>query len=720
MKKSLYFIILAAIMCTCIAVTGEPVYAGTNDSMNSGTVQDSWGLNLQLNENVKEVKIDSSEAVTNTIVPIDKDFTSADGKTLRVTMTGLNNENQEHMLDALEEFFRDSGDDSDIPIKVEDASFIDAEKWDNSKEQMNEYFYGYDASHCWAASCANMLWLSGWASQIINPRTERPFQSEDDLFEYYNVCFSDRGSDADRGLDWFFMGEYFVSGVSACADTRDDRAGGFMKSFVSTMAQTQYDLTETPEDIGRMLSVAADNTEERCVFELAVGSMDSNELSNSIHAVTGIGLITDPNAVNTEDKYKAIILSDSDNDSHPSDEEIAERDRIMAKFNGLEPFSEESKKVSEELVEYKESRKEIRPNSYTVYKLRFCRDDKGRPYWKILGYVDDETYAIYTLNELPCPSDKIINDCTETEGSADVNEDVDFTLDHLFTTSNEESMLDPYMQPASEAKKYEFEKGEPVNINYFLANRSNVILNDSYPGGNLVTIDWKVTRDKDGTAVSSGSVSQAFNNYRRLEIGGMLFLNKTDSGYLDWLPGDYTVTVSFNKDKKFRESYYKNNVDKTLHFKITGDSEQQDPDTPKEDTSKKDTSKEDTPKNETSEARSLKVNTLKVSGKTVKLKSRLLKKKDLIIPLKKAISVSKAKGTVRYKKIQVSVKNKRNKYVKSAKYTKKIIFDNKTRKIKVKKGIKKGKYKIKVKVTADGDKNYKAANKTVIVMLHIR
>jgi uncharacterized surface anchored protein len=29
------------------------------------------------------------------------------------------------------------------------------------------------------------------------------------------------------------------------------------------------------------------------------------------------------------------------------------------------------------------------------------------------------------------------------------------------------------------------------------------------------------------------------------------------------------VTVSFNKDRKFKESYYKNNIDKTLHFTVT-------------------------------------------------------------------------------------------------------------------------------------------------------
>ena len=53
----------------------------------------------------------------------------------------------------------------------------------------------------------------------------------------------------------------------------------------------------------------------------------------------------------------------------------------------------------------------------------------------------------------------------------------------------------------------------------------------------------------------------------------MLYLNKTGSGYEKWQPGAYTATVGFNKDGKVREAYYKNNLDRTVHFTITGEAD---------------------------------------------------------------------------------------------------------------------------------------------------
>ena len=318
-----------------------------------------------------------------------------------------------------------------------------------------------------------------------------------------------------------------------------------------------------------MLRVAAADPADRSVFEITTGSVDAGELTGPLHSITGIGLITDPAKDDLAEKYKAIILVDSDNDGSISDEERAGADAIIKKYEGTEPFSDEYKAVTAELIKYKESRKEIRPNSYTVYKLRYSTDINGTPYWEVVGYSDKAPYAIYNLDELPCPSEKVIADCEEKEGTKNVNSEVDLTLDELFTTSNEESAMDPDISLAADAKKDEFAQGDPVNINYFLANRSNVILDDSYTSGNVVTVDWVVTRDSDGSTAASGSTKQEFNIYRKTEAGAMLYLNKTGSGYEKWQPGAYTVTVSFNKDRKFKESYYKNNLDKTLHFTVT-------------------------------------------------------------------------------------------------------------------------------------------------------
>ena len=73
---------------------------------------------------------------------------------------------------------------------------------------------------------------------------------------------------------------------------------------------------------------------------------------------------------------------------------------------------------------------------------------------------------------------------------------------------------------------------------------------------------------------------------------------------------------------------------------------------------------------------------------------------------KKSIKfIKKGKGAISYKK---------------ASGNKKIIVNKKNGKITVKKGLKKGTYKVKVKVTAAGNSSYKAATKTVTVTVKVK
>lgn len=97
-------------------------------------------------------------------------------------------------------------------------------------------------------------------------------------------------------------------------------------------------------------------------------------------------------------------------------------------------------------------------------------------------------------------------------------------------------------------------------------------------------------------------------------------------------------------------------------------------------------------------------NTLKVKAKQVKLKAKSLKKKKQIIKVKKAFTVTNAKGKVSYKKISGNKK----------------ITVSSTGKITVKKGLKKGKYNIKVRVIAKGDTNYNSKTVNVTVKIIVR
>jgi hypothetical protein len=107
-----------------------------------------------------------------------------------------------------------------------------------------------------------------------------------------------------------------------------------------------------------------------------------------------------------------------------------------------------------------------------------------------------------------------------------------------------------------------------------------------------------------------------------------------------------------------------------------------------------------------------KANTLKVKAKKPTVKYSKLKKKKQTIAVKKAMTVSEAKGKVTYKISSVKKGNKS--------YKKKFSINAKTGKITIKKGLKKGTYKVKIKVKAAGNSTYKAATKTVTVKIKVK
>ena len=97
--------------------------------------------------------------------------------------------------------------------------------------------------------------------------------------------------------------------------------------------------------------------------------------------------------------------------------------------------------------------------------------------------------------------------------------------------------------------------------------------------------------------------------------------------------------------------------------------------------------------------------TVKAASKSVKL-SKVRKKKQTVT---KALTVKDSIGKVTYAKVSKG----------SAKV---LSIDKKSGKITVKKGTKKGTYKlkVKVKVTAAGNGNYKSASKTVTVKIKVK
>jgi len=103
-------------------------------------------------------------------------------------------------------------------------------------------------------------------------------------------------------------------------------------------------------------------------------------------------------------------------------------------------------------------------------------------------------------------------------------------------------------------------------------------------------------------------------------------------------------------------------------------------------------------------------NPMKVKAKTVKVSAKKVKRKTQTIKAKKAYTVKKAKGKVTYKLESVS----------KAKFKKYFKVNEKTGKITVKKKLKKGTYKLKVRVMAAGNANYQESVRTVTVKVRVK
>ena len=489
------------------------------------------------------IELNSGAARDGSFVSVNEGITTIDGDR-QIIMTGLKDGNKDLMVQAVENNFSTEGTNS---LKVVDNALPDAEKY-NAGGQVWE---SQDTFLCWAASASNMLWISGWAEKVTNPSTGSAFTSEDDIFQYFTDKFTNEGSDAEKGIEWFFTGEYFMSGdlPSSILKNPDDPQDGLMKTFVSTNIQTKYNLIKTPDAISE-LEKFDQNSESPAVFEINLGIPISSGLYVVSHAVTPVGLIIDPSATDIENRYKAIALLDSDNDGEPS---------------------EEASKIDDPTTEQKMADKEARTNSVTFYPIKYQTDDSGCHYWEVVDYSPGEVYVIRDLNKLSIPNDDLINKNTETEGSCSAVDTVDFTLDTAATTANEKDYSAIYSYDPDEDLCTEFKNDQPIYLVYYVTNRSGVDADSKSLGKEDIETSW-VVKNSDGKIIAQGTdISEPPIN-KRTEAGRLVKLNENNGSLTKWEPGEYTVTVNINPRHNIKEAYFLNNKEMVLTFNVTGDS----------------------------------------------------------------------------------------------------------------------------------------------------
>lgn len=252
--------------------------------------------------------------------------------------------------------------------------------------------------------------------------------------------------------------------------------------------------------------------------------------------------MTDPSATELSGRYKAIAIIDSDNDAVPS---------------------EEAQKIADPTDEQKLRDKIARPNSVTFYPLHLNTDTGGKLFWEIVGYSDFETGALYALNALSLPDDSIVERYTETEGNHSVVDTVDLTIDTAFITDSDEPVTDIWTYEHMEIPHKNYVSGDAINVNYFVSNRSSIMLDEEYTGGGELKIGYEVSRDADGVIAAEGEDIFTLPLYPRVEMGQMIRLD----GYA-WCAGDYTVRLTLNPDRAVKEAYYLNNEDFYCRFTV--------------------------------------------------------------------------------------------------------------------------------------------------------
>ena len=177
--------------------------------------------------------------------------------------------------------------------------------------------------------------------------------------------------------------------------------------------------------------------------------------------------------------------------------------------------------------------------------------------------------VLYKVEELPHYSEDIIAANTETEGTKTAYDSVDLSLDLLFTTSEPEPIAGLYGDTLNTAPVTEFSPGDPVNLNFLIANRGGVILDEDYLNGKDVVVDWSVVRDDDGSVVAKDRfVADEPIYYCNVSDSYMINLNQDGDKVVSWDPGEYTVILDINADRSVPEAYYLNNVPKEYHFTI--------------------------------------------------------------------------------------------------------------------------------------------------------
>lgn len=184
------------------------------------------------------------------------------------------------------------------PVSLADGSLIDAEKLID---------YSTDSNLCWAASCSDMLILSGWA-QVPEGAD---FSNEDVLFDYYASMFTNAAGMQNAGLLWFFEGVNFIYRIAGAAQVVGGQSAedGLLREYCADDMVTFCDLWYTDGFGEAMTSLTGDADGDVCAIGLIIGFYDpETDTRLGGHSITVTGYATDEDG-----NFTQIVFADSDN-----------------------------------------------------------------------------------------------------------------------------------------------------------------------------------------------------------------------------------------------------------------------------------------------------------------------------------------------------------------------------------------------------------------------
>lgn len=239
---------------------------------------------------------------------------------------------------------------------------------------------GRDSMLCWAATAANMLWTSGYAQQAENPATGAKFANVDEVFEYFRNVFTDVAGIPDGGVSVFISGVY---------DYDQTSLSQLKESVEALLPDTDWSalckLVDVGSDVNQFSSLDHFDASSFGVL-LHTIDMTSYEYTGLAHWVTAAGVVTDESAKEVWDRYKAILIADSDN-----------RVPLSASCG---PDTDEAACVNWARYAAKA------PNSFTMYKLSLVDCGKQGQKWAVnFGNYGENTTVVIdylcTLKDSP-------------------------------------------------------------------------------------------------------------------------------------------------------------------------------------------------------------------------------------------------------------------------------------------------------------------------------